>query len=303
MAPTAGPDALRVRLADGIDLAHFLIGQLPGVKSVRAVRRLLAAGGCRVNGQVETFGSRRLRRGDLVDCPPPPARPAPTPRYERRRLLFDADGIVVYDKPPGLPVTPTDSGRGPCLEGLLTDALGPVQAGHRLDASTSGLVILAREAALAAALAEQFRGHEVHKTYAALVRGVPPTPGERRTHLVCRQRTRGHERWASGRGTDAREAITRWEVVIAFGQQASLLQVEPVTGRTHQIRVHLAEIGCPLLGDLEYGDRRDPLPCPRHLLHAERVRFRHPATGRPVVLAAQLPDDFRATLAALRQMT
>jgi 23S rRNA pseudouridine955/2504/2580 synthase/23S rRNA pseudouridine1911/1915/1917 synthase len=286
-------NAVAVGIEAGIDLAHFLAEQLPGQWSVRAVRRFLAEGRVTVNGQVETFGSRRLRRGEVVDFRLPDEATGVT-RFEPKRLLLDDFGMVAYDKPPGLAVTPTDSGKQWHLQKLLGDELGQVLPVHRLDADTSGVVCFARSKGMAATMEGWFKDHQVSKVYHAIVRGHPPEEGVRRSYLVPIERQPGFEKWGTGRGSEAREAVTRWQVVDRLGSYASLLRVEPATGRHHQIRVHFSEMGHPLYGDRLYGDRRDPVLTRRQMLHASELRC-PPVDGqeRGLRITCPLPKDFR----------
>jgi len=291
---TIGPEA-------GTDLARFLAASVPGKLSVRAVRRALEQGRCRIDGRVETFGSRKLRRGEVVSFVVPDKRERRR-RYtfEPERVLYAAHDVVAYDKPPGLPVTPTDAGSGPSLLGILRRDLGDLLACHRIDADTSGVVLLARDEAVRARYEAAFRDHEVHKRYLALVRGHPAPRGSRRTGLILQDVGQGFERWGSGRGEGALLAITAWRLVERIGRGASLLRVTPKTGRTHQIRVHLAELDHPLFGDRIYGDRRDPIHVARHLLHAEAIDAPHPTGDGRLQIDCPMPEDFRRAIAQLR---
>jgi 23S rRNA pseudouridine955/2504/2580 synthase/23S rRNA pseudouridine1911/1915/1917 synthase len=294
-----GPDARYVRAEAGQDLAHFLVGHTGKKLSVRAARRLLEAGGCRVNGRVETFGSRVLKHGDVVEFFLPEDHEHV---FDRRRILFDDGGVIAYDKPPFLPVTPTDGPKSWSLWDILSAQLGDLHAVHRLDADTSGIVLFARTPMIAERLEAMFRDHAVEKTYLAIVRGHPPEAGERRSYLVKVESRRGFEKWASGRGADAREAITAWRVLERLGRYASLVEVTPKTGRYHQIRIHFSEMGFPLYGDRLYSDRQDPVHCTRHLLHSCRVKLPHPAGGPSIDIEAGLPREFAETAMRLKKL-
>lgn len=285
----------------GVDLGHYLAEALPGNWSVRAVRRLLASGAVTVNGQLETFGSRRLRKGEVVDYRLP-EEAQQIDRFEAKRIRFDDHDLVVYDKPAGLAVTPTDGGKQWHLQKLLSDSIGNVYPVHRLDADTSGLVLFARSAKLAELASIWFREHAVAKTYLAIVRGYPREEGERRTYLVLKDAQAGFERWGTGRGPDAREALTRWKVMERLGGYGSLVEVEPATGRHHQIRIHFSEMGHPLYGDRVYGDRRDPVLCTRHMLHASRMRFPHPTGGKAINVRSAMPGEMEELASALRKL-
>lgn len=296
---TPGPDARIVRTERGQDLAHFLVNHANGRLSVRAARRLLEGGGCRINGKVETFGSRVLQYGEVVEFFVPEDREH---RFDRRRVLFDNVGVLAYDKPPFLPVTPTDGPKSWSLYDILKAQFGELHAVHRLDADTSGIVLFARTELMAKRLEAMFRDHAVHKTYHAIVRGHPPEAGERRSYLVKVESRRGFEKWMSGRGADAREAVTAWRVAERLGRYASLVEVEPRTGRHHQIRIHFSEMDFPLYGDRIYSDRQDPVHCMRHMLHASRVRLPHPAGGPSIDIQAPLPAEFAEAAIALRKL-
>jgi RluA family pseudouridine synthase len=208
-----------------------------------------------------------------------------------RRILHDAGGVLAYDKPAWLPVTPVEGPKSWSLLDILKASVeGPVIPVHRLDADTSGIVLFAREERVARALEELFREHAVTKTYHALVRGHPREQGERRSYLVKVESGQGFERWRSGRGPDAREAITAWEVEERIGAYASLVRVSPRSGRYHQIRIHFSEMGHPIYGDRAYGDRQDPIHVGRHLLHASRVELE--LAGERIDVRSRLPREF-----------
>jgi 23S rRNA pseudouridine955/2504/2580 synthase/23S rRNA pseudouridine1911/1915/1917 synthase len=293
-----GRDARMVRAEAGLDLAHFVQKQHPHL-SVRAARALIDGGHCRVNGRVETFGSRKLAVGDVVEAF---LREEHEHTFDPRRILFERDGVIAYDKPAWLPVARGDSPKDWSLTDILRTALGPVTPGHRLDADTSGIVLFAREERVARRLEELFRDHAVQKTYHALVRGHPRESGTHRSYLVQVKKGRGFERWESGRGADAREAITTWEVEHLVGAYGALVRVEPKSGRHHQIRIHFSEMGHPIYGDRLYGDRADPIQIGRHLLHASAVKLPHPAGGHTIELESRLPREFALAEAMLRKL-
>jgi RluA family pseudouridine synthase len=284
-----------------MDLAHFIALGHPKL-SIRAIRRALDAGSCRVNGQVETFGSRPLARRDVVEFAPPSSRPQDHD-FERRRVLLVRDDLIVYDKPAGLPVTPDDAGRKWNLQSMLAPHFGPLIAVHRLDADTSGVVVMARDERTARRLEDTFRDHRVRKVYLTIARGFPRESGTYRSYLVKKASQKGQERWASGRGQDAREAETVWTVERRIGSYASLVRVEPTTGRYHQIRIHFSEMGHPIYGDRQYGDRQDPVHVTRHMLHAWRATLPDPADAKhEIELVAPVPREFTELEQALRKL-
>ncbi len=167
---------------------------------------------------------------------------------------------------------------------------------HRIDRHVSGLVVVARRAEALAALREQFAARSPLREYLALAEGRPPSPGgDLRSWLAEERRTRKVFPTEPGRG---REAVLRYRVEETM-RHASLLQVRLGTGRRNQIRVQLAEVGCPVVGDVVYG-RPSPL-IPRVALHATRLRFLHPATGQPAEFRSELPADFLAAQVQLRR--
>ncbi len=286
---TPGPGARTIRAEAGLKLAHFLVQLQQGKMSNRAIRRALEESCCRINGRVETFGSRELVYGDVVEFFAPEDHEH---HFDRARILFEDEHMLAYDKPAWLAVTPTDGPKSWSLHDILKQEFPLVIAVHRLDADTSGIVLFAKNTAAARSLEDQFRDHLVQKTYIALVRGHPRATGTHRSYLVKTDSGRGFERWASGRGPEAREAVTTWEVEATVGPFAARVRVEPKTGRHHQIRLHFSEIGHPIYGDRIYGDRQDPIQVGRHLLHAARAQLKHPFTDAPLDLKARLPREF-----------
>ncbi len=280
-------------------LAAFLVHMHKHL-SGRAARRHLELGCCRLNGRIETFGSRELEVGDIVEFFLPESHEH---HFDGDRVLHDGGGVLAYDKPAWLPVTPTEGPKSWSLLDILKLEVGediiPV---HRLDADTSGIVLFAREAKIARRLEEMFKDHAVKKTYHAIVRGHPRESGTRKSYLVKVDSGVGYERWRSGRGQDAREAITTWTVEERLGTYGSRVRVEPQTGRYHQIRIHFSEMGHPLYGDRLYGDRADPIHVPRHLLHASKVLLPHPAGGPALEIDSQLPKEFGEAERALRDI-
>jgi RluA family pseudouridine synthase len=293
-----GAGARQVGVEAGVRLAAYVARQR-GL-SGREAKRLIEAGAVRVNGQIETFASRPVGKGDIVDVF---SELAPQEHvYDPRRVLHDGGGLFAYDKPAWLPVTPTDGPKSWSLADILRLAVGEVIPVHRLDADTSGIVLFARVPAVARRLEAMFRDHAVQKTYLAIVRGQPRESGEHRSYLIKVASGKGFERWKSGRGQDAREAITTWKVIERLGTYGSLVQVMPKTGRYHQIRIHFSEMGFPLYGDRLYGDRRDPVQAPRHMLHAWKAVLPHPGGGPALDLVADVPREFRVLSEALRKL-
>jgi len=275
-----------------------------------AVQRLIKQEAVLVNG-APGRPAQRVRDGDRIEVEVPRILP-PTvePQDLPLRVLLEEEQFVVLDKAPGMAVHP---GRGR-LSGTIANAIafryGRLQlAGeayrpgivHRLDLDTSGVMVVAKTEAAHAAIAAAFAERRVEKEYAALVHGAP-AHDEDRIDLPLGRDPNDAQRHAVRFG-GGRPARTDVFVRERFGHAAAFVVCRPFTGRTHQIRVHLAARGHPILGDTLYArGRRAPVDVPRLMLHAARLVFPHPATGAAVAVEAPLPADFEAALAALRAL-
>ncbi|CAM8629971.1 RluA family pseudouridine synthase [Candidatus Planktophila dulcis] len=254
--------------------------------------------------------SDRVAAGQLIEVlMPAPVNQDPirlTP-LEGLTVVYNDDDIVVIDKPVGCAAHPSPGWMGPTVVGALMAAgytistSGPAErAGvvHRLDAGTSGLMIIAKTENSYLKLKEMFRAHDVEKTYHALVQGhMDPSTGTIDAP-IDRHPKEDHRFAVVATG---KESITHYEV-IEYYRSVSLVKVELETGRTHQIRVHFSALGHPLVGDTTYG--ADPvlgkkMKMSRPWLHALELRFNHPINGNPLVLTAPYPADLQASLALL----
>jgi 23S rRNA pseudouridine1911/1915/1917 synthase len=268
---------------------------------------LIAEGRLRLNGSVP-LPRARVKDGDRLEFEIPP--PVPVELCAEAipiAVLFEDADIVVLDKPAGLVVHPAPGHAGGTLVNALLhhcddlEGIGGEQRPgivHRLDRDTSGVMVVAKHERALNGLAAQFKDRSVRKEYLALVRGHPRPPAATIRTLFGRS---PHDRKKmSARVTSGRTAITHYETAESF-RDAALLRVRIETGRTHQIRVHLAHIGHPILGDHVYGHPRpDDPPAPRQMLHAASLRFAHPMTGAPLSFAAAIPADFAAVRETLR---
>jgi 23S rRNA pseudouridine1911/1915/1917 synthase len=226
-------------------------------------------------------------------------------------LLHRDAALLVVDKPAGLLTvrsSPEAEHEDTALARVqeyvrrLTPRHAYVGVVHRIDRDTSGALVFSLDAETRLALRELFREHRIERRYAAIVAGEPRAERGVVDQPIHDAYEAGRRRLA-GPGEPSRPALTRFRVVERFCG-AALLEVELETGRQHQIRVHLASIGLPLLGDRVYGareGRRSPIPAGRQLLHARDLGFSHPQTGLRVEVSAPLPEDFERALAALRQ--
>jgi len=303
--------------AAGTRLDLFLAAEIADVSRSQLARQI-GQGAVTVNGAAEppAAPSRKLRAGDVVVYQPPPVVTTELAAEEIPLVVVHEDPyLVVIDKPPGLVVHPAPGhDRGTLVNALLAHCRdlrgigGELRPGivHRIDKDTSGLLVVAKDDVTMNALGAAFRAHTVERVYDAFVVGKPPGPGGRIDTLYGRD---PHARKKfSSRVRAGKRAVTNWKVVERFAG-AARVEARLETGRTHQVRVHLAALGCPLLGDAVYGRApRDPglkaiaTALGRQALHARFLGFVHPATGERMAFSSELPADMRAALAALRAL-
>ncbi|MFM9057962.1 MAG: RluA family pseudouridine synthase [Planctomycetaceae bacterium] len=304
----------------------FLTRAMPG-QSRSFLARVIERGTVRIDG-VAARAAEKLRAGSVVRLTvPEPPRTGPAPEEIPLEFLHVDPFIAAVNKPAGMVVHPAKGnwkgtlagalkwhleGRDDATGAGLSSAGGPVRPGivHRLDRDTSGVIVVARTEEAHHALARQFERRTVEKTYLAITQGVPQFDRDE-IALPIGVHPYQREKMAVRRDhPTSRDAVTRYEVVERF-RQVALVRLTPRTGRTHQIRVHLAAIGCPVLCDGLYSGRTvieptflglppgNPLLV-RQALHAARLALDHPATGARLELAAPLPSDMDGMLAALR---
>jgi 23S rRNA pseudouridine1911/1915/1917 synthase len=335
--PSSVPFVLTVEArAHGWRVDHYLARLYPNYSRAQ-FQKAIEQDAILVNGlPVKT--SRRLRVNDIVSVRlPGPAHESIRPEEIPLEIIFEDDFLVVINKRAGMIVHPGKGNYGGTLAAALqfhfdrlSDAAGALRPGivHRLDRDTSGLLIVAKNNQVHFRLSAQFERRTVAKEYRAVVWGVVErdsdvidtyvrvNPHHREKMMVCEP------------GGNARNAVTHYEVIERF-EHFSDLRLFPKTGRTHQLRVHLAHLGHPIVADRLYGGRTELLPSELHqhrsaaprrrksskrespepaetpliarqALHAHRLTFRHPHDDRELVFEAPLPDDIQATLAALR---
>jgi 23S rRNA pseudouridine1911/1915/1917 synthase len=272
---------------------------------------LIAAGDVLVDGKPAVKSDRVLAGSELaVTLPPPPGAAAPAVRAEPvpgMAILYEDDDIVVVDKPAGVAAHPTPGWTGPTVIGGLLGAGHQVATSgaaerqgivHRLDAATTGAMVVAKSEPAYSALKQAFRERTVTKTYHALIQGHPD-PLRGTIDAPIGRHPSGDGRFAVVTG--GRPSVTHYDTLEAF-RAASLLSIGLETGRTHQIRVHMTALRHPCCGDLLYG--ADPvlaahLGLKRQWLHAVQLSFEHPATGERVTFESRYPDDLRHALDVL----
>lgn len=290
--------------AGGERLDRVLAARLPDLSRAQ-LQRLIKSGAATVNGR-PSKPAYRVEPGDrvVVQLPDEPE-VAVQPEAIPLDIVYEDDALLVVNKPAGMVVHPAAGhASGTLVNALLAhcpqvaDVGGLERAGivHRLDKETSGLLVVAKSPDVHAALQRQFKHRQVHKTYLALVEErVQPREG-----VIEAPVGRDHQdrkRMAVVRS--GRPAATHYRVVETL-RGFTLLEVHPQTGRTHQIRVHLAWMGYPLVGDRVYGRRKQTLLPDRHFLHARELRFTHPVTGQEMTFIAPLPPELVEVLERLR---
>jgi RluA family pseudouridine synthase len=273
------------------------------------LRRLIMAGGVQLDGRPTRAPGRPLDAGQALLARIDASRLPPTSEASdeafavRPAILFEDDALIAVDKPPGLPTVPTADPVRPSLVRAVETHLqrtsawkGVLGVHQRLDRDTSGVVLFAKAPAANPALAQAFAGREVNKTYHALTmrpRRLPPSSWRVSDRLAAVAKGRMGRVEGSGQA-----AVTDFMLLEVFAT-GLLVEAHPRTGRKHQVRVHLAEAGLPVLGDPLYGDPGGAAP--RVMLHAWRLELAHPVTGAPLVIESPWPPDFRRSLEGMSE--
>ena len=325
---TSGPNPpLSAIVAEATRLDRALALAFPEVSRSR-FQVLIADGHVSVDGQPVTEIRHKVKPGASLRVEfPEAAEPEPKPEVMDLHIVYEDKDLIVIAKPAGLVVHPGAGNETGTLVNALIAHCGDSLSGiggvkrpgivHRLDKDTSGLLVVAKNDAAHQALSEQFAAHgrdgRLQRAYLAVVWGAP----ERRQgtiHAAIDRSNANRKKMAVSRSAQARDAVTHYEILKTFGNPpvASLVRCILETGRTHQIRVHMAHIGHPLLGDKTYGSgfrasertlsesARDALKTlNRQALHATTLGFEHPRTGKPLHFDSPAPDDLASLLAAL----
>jgi 23S rRNA pseudouridine1911/1915/1917 synthase len=270
---------------------------------------LIREGHVRIDGAA-TKPNHHLREGECLTFEIPPAKPAALePEPVPLSIIHEDADIIVVNKQAGLVVHPAPGhGTGTLVNGLLhhchdlAGVGGELRPGivHRLDKDTTGVLVVAKNEAAMKSLGRQFRNRSVKKEYVALVWGHPEP--ERGTLETLVGRSPHNRQKMSASPHVGRHAVTTYETMERLGP-ATLLKVRIETGRTHQIRVHMAHLGHPVVGDTRYGGARRTVPglvAGRQLLHARTLTLEHPGTGEVMEFEAPLPEDMGAAIRALR---
>ena len=290
----------------GTRLDVFLADKLPGLSRAQ-VKKVIDGGGVRVGGFARKAGYK-LKAGNrvFVDYEPPAEEGVLLPEAIPLKVIYQDPDVIVIDKPWGLVVHPGAGHPSGTLANALIHHFPEVarigseeRPGivHRLDMDTSGVMVVARSPLAYTELVRQFKKRVVWKTYLGLAWGrVLATEGKLNWPLG---RHPGQGQRISIKARNPKKAETFFQVQRAF-RDTTLLEIRPVTGRTHQIRVHMAAAGHPIVGDPLYGRKKAPREFPRMFLHAHTLSFIHPSTGERLTFASPLPPDLEAVLARER---
>jgi 23S rRNA pseudouridine1911/1915/1917 synthase len=288
-------------------LDKFLVSCLPDFSRSR-LQGLIRDGFVRVDGVLAAKAGQVVENGDVVEVRIPPPEPSQlVPEAIPLQVVYEDSHLMVINKPAGMVVHPAAGhasgtlvhaalAHAPELEGINGEQRPGVV--HRLDKDTSGLILMAKDDKTQRWLQDQFRLRKVRKTYLALVDGHPPTPQGRIEAPIGRDPAH-RKQMAITAPEKGREAVSEYFTRQRF-EVHTLLEVRPLTGRTHQIRLHLAFIGCPIVGDLVYGRKKPSLPIARQFLHAARLEVTLPGEQAPQIFEAPLPADLQAVLSKLQ---
>ncbi|MCP9772265.1 RluA family pseudouridine synthase [Synechococcus sp. Tobar12-5m-g] len=290
-------------------LDRWLVAQRPEQSRAR-IQKLIEAGLVQVNG-VTGRAKTPLRPGDAVELWMPPPEPLPylLPQAMPLDVLFEDEHLIVLNKPAGLTVHPAPGNRdGTLVNGLLHHCPdlpgigGERRPGivHRLDKDTTGCIVVAKSQEALVKLQVQIQKRIASRAYLAVIHGVPKTESGTIEAAIGRHPI-DRKKYAVVDGEKGRHATTRWRLIERLGDY-SLLRFQLDTGRTHQIRVHCAHLGHPIVGDATYGRcRKLPMALPGQALHAVQLGLDHPISGERLVFEAPLPEVFEKLLAVLRR--
>lgn len=269
------------------------------------VKKLIAEEKVTVNGRLQK-NSYKVKNGDVIELEEPEVKTVDIVAQDIPiDIVYEDNDIIVVNKPKGLVVHPANGN----WDGTLVNAImakckdslsgigGEIRPGivHRLDKDTSGLLIIAKNDKAHLNLSEQIKNREVKKIYYALVRGVVPE-NDATINMPIARSLKDRKKMAVDK--NGKEAITHFKVIKRF-EKYTLLEVKIDTGRTHQIRVHLSQIGYPVVGDEVYSNGKNEFGVHGQLLHAKSLDFKHPVTGKELHLEAEIPEEFANVLKRL----
>jgi 23S rRNA pseudouridine1911/1915/1917 synthase len=273
------------------------------------VQGLIKDGFVTVNGEPVTKAGRDLEPGARIEVHiPPPVPSGLIPENIPLEIVFENPDLIIVNKPAGMVVHPSPGhDSGTLVHAALGHSPDIMSIGgeerpgivHRLDKETSGLIVIAKNEQSHRWLQEQFKSRKVEKIYLALVDGKPPTPTGRIEAPIGRNTTH-RQLMAVVPLEKGREAVSEYRTLESFPAH-TLVEVHPLTGRTHQIRVHMAFLGCPVAGDTVYGKRKPTVNLERHFLHAYKLKITLPGEKKPQLFEAKLPDELQRTLEEVKR--
>lgn len=272
------------------------------------VQKLIEQKNIKVNGK-DTKHSYKLKLNDEIEITIPKAKEIDLKAQDiPLNVIYEDNDVIVINKPKGMVVHPANGNPDGTLVNaimnLCKDSLsgigGEIRPGivHRLDKDTSGAIIVAKNDKAHIALSEQLKNHEVKKTYLALVRGIIKENEATINMPIARSKK---DRKKMDVDKDGKEAITHFKVLGRYKNKYTLLQINLETGRTHQIRVHLSHIGYPIIGDEVYSNGKNEWNVSGQCLHAWKVEFKHPITGKEISLEAEIPEYFKNIIKELEE--
>jgi len=300
--------AATVAPEDAGERVDKLLARLLAGLSRARIQALILGGHLNIDGTTVTDASRRVKAGERLALDEPPPEPAkPTAQKIALDVVYEDKDVIVIDKPAGMVVHPAPGNRDRTLVNALIAHCGASLSGiggekrpgivHRIDKDTSGLIVAAKNDRAHAALAAAFARHDIDRVYLAILRGRPmPSEGDIEGAIA---RDKWHRKRMSVVAKGGKPALTHYRVLAARQDgAASLVECRLATGRTHQIRVHMAELGHPLVGDTLYSRSRRPLPplkveFSRQALHAAVLGFAHPRTSKTLRFVSKIPKDFK----------
>lgn len=272
------------------------------------VQKLIEQKNIKVNGK-DTKHSYKLKLNDEIEITIPQAKEIDLKAQDiPLNVIYEDNDIIVINKPKGMVVHPANGNPDGTLVNavmnLCKDSLsgigGEIRPGivHRLDKDTSGAIIVAKNDKAHIALSEQLKNHEVKKTYIALVRGIIKENEATINMPIARSKK---DRKKMDVDKDGKEAITHFKVLGRYKNKYTLLQINLETGRTHQIRVHLSHIGYPIIGDEVYSNGKNEWNVSGQCLHAWKLEFKHPITGKEISLEAEIPEYLKKIIKELEE--
>ena len=293
--------------SDNMRLDAYIAQQKPDI-SRTMIQKLIEEGNILVNGTKKKL-SYKVKIGDNISLNVPiPKEIDLKPEKIPLEIVYEDNDIIVVNKPKGLVVHPANGNPDGTLVNavmeICKDSLsgigGEIRPGivHRLDKDTSGLLIVAKNDKAHIKMSEQIKNREVKKIYIALVKGNV-NEDEATINMPIGRSQKDRKKMAVRK--EGKEAITHFKVLKRYGGKYTLLEIKIDTGRTHQIRVHMAEIGHPVVGDMVYSNGKNEFGIEGQMLHAKSLDFKHPITGKQMHLEAELPDYFKKILERLEK--